>query len=75
MLICMIVDFADPLSPYGGLPFLFSMQSAWGVYYLRQDLDLEVDCQSMMEWLLRRGNTFMRHAVYTAQVSYKGVAC
>ena len=61
MLLCMHADYAASLAPYGCAPFILCCQVAWGVYWRQKDLQLDINGNAMAEWLLRRGNEFMRY--------------
>lgn len=74
MLICMTVDFAESLMPYGCVCHLLPMEIAWGVYWRQQGAFHGVDCEGMMGWLHRRTNKFLACAVSEGEMGSTGMA-
>lgn len=74
MLICMTVDFAESLMPYGCVCHLLPMEIAWGVYWRQQGAFHGVDCEGMMGWLHRRTNKFLACAVTEGEMGSTGMA-
>ena len=59
MLICMTMDYAASLAPYGSVCFLLPLQVAWGAYWRQNDCDLIIDPRAIRDWLVRRGDGFL----------------
>ena len=73
MTVCMMVDYAAALAPYGCTPFMFCMQIAWSVYWRQKDFPVDTDMYGMQEWIMRRGNDFMGY-VNGRPMTTKGLA-